>query len=186
MKRIGAVLFAPVLATTLCSAAIGCANVSGDDLGLITERKVQPPGELVLQCRVTGGGQILTGDSPDSFGGNAQPFRDGVDGEWNHVTHDGDYFHGDPSFIQCFDVAGAPAAPPDAPANAIWFSGTGGWNDEEGCTFSVWIEDHSEPGTSDFYMIDVSCENGESYHAGNVLLHGNLQIHDVPAGHIAR
>jgi hypothetical protein len=175
-------VLAPVFVVLAGATALGCANA--EDVGLSEGRKVTPPPPEVELCRVTGGGRILAGESPDSFGGNAQPFGTDVDGEWNHVTHDGAHFHGDPDTIECFNVEGAPAAPPHAPANAILFSGTGTFDGEDGCAFSVYIEDHGEPGTSDVYMIDISCTSGASYSAGNTLYNGNLQIHSVPAGHL--
>jgi hypothetical protein len=141
-------------------------------------------------CRVTGGGQIEAGENPDSFGGNAGPFRGGARGHWNHVTHDDGHLNGsDIDFVECSVVEGDPAAPPDAPANAIRFGGTGTFNGEE-CSFVVYIEDHGEPaleegapGTEDFYSIDIDCPTTD-YSAENTLLHGNLQIHEVPPGHL--
>lgn len=168
-----------VLAVVVGIATLGCT--ADGPIGVSQERKVNPPENEL--CRVTGGGRILADDSPDSFGGNAQPFRTDIDGEWNHVTHEGDHFHGDPAFIDCFDVEGDEARPPRAPTNAIEFGGTGRWNDEEDCSFFVHIEDHGEPGTSDVYRIDIWCTSGASYSAGDTLLDGNLQIHEVPPGH---
>lgn len=186
-RGVGAGALASIMALAQGAVVSGCTG--GGDAALSRERKVEsPPEESVAgPCRVTGGGRIMAYGSPDSFGGNAQPFpRGGVDGEWNHVTHDGDHFHGDPASIECFNVAGAPAAPPAAPANAILFSGMGRFNDEEGCDFAVYIEDHGEPGTEDFYAIDVWCPSGVSYGAANTLLDGNLQIHAVPVGRVRR
>jgi hypothetical protein len=185
IRGVCAGLLSTAFAIAPLALAGGCTN--GDDgVGVTQQRKEEtppPPPETAL-CRVTGGGQILAGDSPDSFGGNAQPFRTYIGGEWNHVTHEGEHFHGDPDFISCSTVPGAPAAPPNAPANAIFFSGMGTFDGEDGCDFSVYIEDHGEPGTSDYYSIDIACQSGASYSAGDVLLNGNLQIHAVPPGHL--
>lgn len=177
MKRLSAIVL--VFAAT----GLGCSNMDAIGSAGAGCEEHPPPPKPVL-CRVTGGGQIIAGENPDSFGGNAQPFQTGVGGHWNHVTHDGEgHLIGVPDSITCFNVAGEPAAPPEAPANAAEFSGTGTWNGEEGCTFTVYVEDHGEPGTSDFYSITVTCPSGVSYSAGDTLLHGDIQIHDVPPGH---
>lgn len=145
---------------------------------------IPPEEDPPALCRVTGGGRVLADGSPDSFGGNAQPFGTDVDGEWNHVTHDGDHFHGDPASIDCFDVEDSPTTVPIRSANAILFSGTGTWNDEDGCDFTVYIEDHGEPGRADVYQIDISCPSGARYSAGDTLYKGNLQIHSISPGHL--
>lgn len=177
-----------LLALALTGLGAGCAN--GGDLGLSEqghgiEEPPKPPKRV--NCRMTGGGQIIAGANPDSFGGNAQPFRfGGVDGEWNHVTHEGDHFHGDPDTIVCLPPVGEnDAPPPAAPTNAMLFSGTGLWNNDIVCDFVVYIEDHGEPGSDDYYEIEIDC-GGFVYTAGDTLLHGNLQIHEVPAGHLPR
>lgn len=164
----------------------GCTNAMDIGASEFAMGSKERPKKRPVLCRVTGGGQIVAGENPDSFGGNAQPFQSDVDGEWNHVTHDGLHFHGDPRFIQCFNVPDHAADPPEAPANAAIFGGTGRLDGEEGCEFLVYVEDHGEPGFEDFYAIEITCRSGASYAAGDTLLHGNIQIHDVPPGHTSR
>lgn len=174
------------LVIVLAAGAVGCGQAS--DLGLASGRKVKPPPpEETVPCRVTGGGQIVAGEFPDTLGGNAQWFRGDPDGEWNHLTHEGEHFHGDPDFIECY-VDENDEEPPEAGASAIRFTGTGtyiqGPYEGEECTFEVYIEDHGEPGTDDFYEITITCGGTEVYSAANTLLHGNLQIHEVPPGQL--
>ncbi len=183
MMRLSVIIFGFAIATVGCTNGLDSVGSTGAGC------KEHPPPKVL--CRVTGGGQILAGENPDTFGGNAQPFRTYVGGHWNHITHEGDHLIGRPDTIECFTVEGDPAAPPDAPANAARFSGTGTWNGEEGCEFTVYVEDHGEPatqggapGTDDFYSIEITCESGATYSAGDTLLHGNIQIHDVPPGHM--
>lgn len=167
-------------------AMLGCAN----DVGAIgsaeegCEEYPPPPPPEVTLCRVTGGGQILADDNPDSFGGNARPSFNS--GHWNHVTHEGDHLSGvpDPESIVCFNTGENDAPPPAAPANTIEFSGTARWDHRNDCEFFVHIEDHGEPGTDDVYEITVTCGGVEVYSAGDTLLHGNLQIHEVPPGQL--
>ncbi len=162
----------------------GCPDAGErEDAGRDAGRDAGPP-PAAVPCRVTGGGQIVEGARPDSFGGNAQPFRGGMLGHWNHVTHDDGHLIGRPTSIECFNVAGDPADPPSAPANAARFTGTGRFGGET-CTFEVYVEDHGEPGTDDVYEIDIDCPT-QSYSAGGTLLHGNIQIHAVPPGHMPR
>ena len=139
-------------------------------------------------CRLTGGGQILAadeGDRPDSFGGNAAPFRGGFRGEWNHVTHDGLHFHAHTiTFVEC-TVGANDEQPPEAGFSEIYFEGEGTLNREE-CTFQVWAEDHGEGRNAparDQYAIAIDCPTTD-YDTGDPedLLHGNLQIHPVPPG----
>lgn len=144
-----------------------------------------PPG----RCWVTGGGQIFpTGQAAAAFGGNAKPFADGRTdgGEWNHLSFDGNHFHGDPdaNTIECFLVAGPGAAPPRVEFNRIEFSGTGVWNHVSGYTFDVAIEDHGERGNNDTYAITIRDSGGTIvYSASGLLVHGNLQIHPTNPGH---
>lgn len=151
--------------------------------------------EEPVPCRVTGGGQILWGtgdDEVDSFGGNAQPFPRRDDwGEWNHVTHEGRHFVGDPLEIECGEEFND-EEPPAAGADTITFRGVGTFDGED-CTFTVYIEDHGEPSAradapsfrTDYYQIDIDCEGTEDdYFAGDWLYHGNLQLHEVPPGHL--
>src|SRR5690606_20920463 len=73
------------------------------------DKDAGPPPKKPGRCWVTGGGQI----DGETFGGNAKPFRDGsVDGEWNHVDHQGNHFHGDPTEIITCDVVDGPGASP--------------------------------------------------------------------------
>lgn len=175
----------------LAAVSIGVTGGCSQDPEAAVQRarKVQPPPETV-PCRVTGGGQIEWGESPDSFGGNAQPFRTRVGGEWNHVTHDGLHFHGRPDAIECW-VDANDEEPPSAGAAAIQFSGVGSFGPYRSCAFVVYIEDHGEPGaepvTPDYYEISIDCPGSEyDYYAGDTLLHGNLQLHAVPPGHLPR
>lgn len=113
-----------------------------------------------------------------AFGGNAKPFRDGsIDGEWNHVTFQGDHFHGHPRTLVCAFVGGDPADPPRVDANQATFIGFGVWNGEDGYTFEVVVEDHGESGRSDTHSITVFSPLGAVvYSASDVLARGNIQF----------
>lgn len=176
MKRMMAIVLA------LFGGTLGCGT-GGDDVGLIGAAHGAEENPPAL-CRVTGGGRILAGDSPDSLGGNAQWFRGTVFGEWNHLTHEGQHFHGDPDYIECFELQND-EEPPEAGAAGIWFSGTGSYDGDDDCTFAVYIEDHGEP-EEDYYWISISCTGGASYTTGDWLYDGNLQIHAIPPGHMPR
>lgn len=183
VKRVGTIGIASFFVVGSATVATGCVG-SPDDIGVARERKTQDGPGL---CRVTGGGRILWEDHPDSFGGNAGPFRTGVDGEWNHVNHEGNHFHGDPETVDCWNSDGLPPDPPRAPFNTIRFTGSGYWDEhDEECTYAVEIEDHGEPGTEDHYLIDITCTGGVSYFASGTLFDGNLQIHAVPRGRLPR
>lgn len=176
-------------AIAVMGALVGCGY--DPDVGRIEAAHGEvppPPEERDALCRVTGGGQIEAGDFPDSFGGNAQPFRGDVIGHWNHVTHEGGHLLGDPEFVDCYD-AGNDEEPPSAGAAGIMFGGPAIWNGDDDCEFEVDIQDHGEGGPAagpDFYSIAVFCGGSLVYEAANDLLHGNLQIHAVPPGHMPR
>ena len=174
-----------VLAAATAAILIpGCMG-GEDDLGTSSDGHGRPAGG----CWITGGGQILPETLVGgSFGGNAKDFVVSglVDGEWNHVTFDGDHFHGDPDFIVCYrDSRGGPTPPRAIPNNAD-FGGMGTWNGEEGYYFEVHIEDRGEPGEHDYYKIWVyQADNGGHtvYYSEGYVEHGNLQIHPPNPGH---
>ncbi|UJR83760.1 Hypothetical protein I5071_58310 [Sandaracinus amylolyticus] len=140
-----------------------------------------PPG----LCRMTGGGQIDVGEDPDSFGGNAAPRRGDFTGEWNHVTHEGQHFHGHTiNFVACF-VNANDEEPPEAGFAEIVFRGEGTFEGED-CTFEVEAEDHGEGANAparDEYTIRIDCPTTD-YETPDEeeILHGNIQIHPLPPG----
>lgn len=149
------------------------------------DKDAGPPPKKPGRCWVTGGGQI----DGETFGGNAKPFRDGsVDGEWNHVDHQGNHFHGDPTEIITCDVVDGPgASPPQVEFNRIIFEGVGTWTELGGAsipvTFRVVIEDHGEPGRLDEYTLTVFSGTTVIHSVSGVIDRGNLQIHPSNPGH---
>jgi len=146
----------------------------------------QPPPGL---CRMTGGGQIDNeGENPDSYGGNAAPRRGDFTGEWNHVTHDGQHFHGHIIDSVVCNVHDNNEEPPEAGFAEIIFGGEGTFGDGENCTFVVEAEDHGEGANAparDEYQITIDCDGTDwDYSTGDEkeVLHGNIQIHPLPPG----
>jgi Ice-binding-like len=129
--------------------------------------------------KVTGGGQIPV-PNPDSnvssdtglgratFGFNAQSDKSGgAKGHFNYVNHvNGLHVDGPVNDIAviAFNLDGSP--------KTVLFSGTCG----DGCSFSVTVEDHGEPGTSDQFGITVSGGLSE-VRSQRVISNGNIQFH---------
>jgi hypothetical protein len=117
--------------------------------------------------KVTGGGQIQVPDlnSPGtaSFGFNAGPNG----GHFNYVNHvNGLHVDGPVNDIVVI------AFNPDGSPKTVLFSGTCG----DGCAFSVTVEDHGEPGTSDQFGITVTAAVSE-VRSQRVISRGNIQFH---------
>jgi hypothetical protein len=122
--------------------------------------------------KVTGGGQIQVPDlnSPGTatFGFNAQSDKSGgAKGHFNYVNHvNGLHVDGPVNDIAviAFNLDGSP--------KTVLFSGTCG----NGCSFSVTVEDHGEPGTSDQFGITVTGALSEA-RSQRVISNGNIQFH---------
>ena len=118
--------------------------------------------------KVTGGGQIHVPDvnSPGtaSFGFNAGT---GNGGHFNYVNHvNGLHVDGPVNDIVVI------AFNPDGSPKTVLFSGTCG----AGCAFSVTVEDHGEPGTSDEFGVTVTGTISE-VRSQRVISGGNIQFH---------
>ena len=168
------------------------ANVSGSALALtgavtMDTNKVSacssggapfPQGAI----KVTGGGQIpvpdpdnaapnATGTGRATFGFNAQPDKSGgAKGHFNYVNHvNGLHVNGEVTHIQVIAVY------PDGSPKTVRFSGT--WDcSSPACSFSVTVEDHGEPGTSDQFGIAVTGGVTE-VRSQRVISQGNIQFH---------
>jgi hypothetical protein len=121
---------------------------------------------------VTGGGQIPVPD-PDStgratFGFNAQPDKKGgAKGNFNYVNHvTGLHVNGPVNDIQVIAVY------PNGSAKTVLFSGTCG----DTCSFTVIVEDHGEPGTSDQFGVTIIGDDSE-VRSQRVISRGNIQFH---------
>lgn len=117
--------------------------------------------------KVTGGGQIQVPDlnSPGSasFGFKAGPNG----GRFNYLNRVNRLHVNGP----VTDVV-VIAFNPDGSPKTVLFSGTCG----DGCAFSVTVEDHGEPGTSDQFGITVTGAVGE-VRSQRVISRGNIQFH---------
>jgi hypothetical protein len=118
--------------------------------------------------KVTGGGQINVPDvnSPGTatFGFNAGT---GNGGHFNYVNHvNGLHVDGPVNDIVVI------AFNPDGSPKTVLFSGTCG----QGCSFSVTVEDHGEPGTSDQFGVTVTGSISE-FRSQRVISGGNIQFH---------
>jgi len=122
--------------------------------------------------KVTGGGQIQVPErnSPGTatFGFNAQPDKSGgAKGHFNYVNHvNGLHVDGPVNDIVVI------AFNPDGSPKTVLFSGTCG----QGCSFSVTVEDHGEPGTSDQFGVTVTDTISE-VRSQRVISGGNIQFH---------
>ena len=118
--------------------------------------------------KVTGGGQIQVPDptSPGTatFGFNAGT---GNGGHFNYVNHvNGLHVDGPVNDVVVI------AFNPDGSPKTVLFSGTCG----QGCSFSVTVEDHGEPGTSDEFGVTVTGTISE-VRSQRVISRGNIQFH---------
>jgi hypothetical protein len=121
--------------------------------------------------KVTGGGQIQVPDlnSPGtaSFGFNAGTGKGGGGGHFNYVNHvNGLHFDGPVNDIVVI------AFNPDGSPKTVLFSGTCG----DGCSFSVTVEDHGEPGINDQFGVTVTAPVSE-VRSQRVISNGNIQFH---------
>jgi len=118
--------------------------------------------------KVTGGGQIQVPDidSPGtaSFGFNAGT---GNGGHFNYVNHvNGLHVDGPVNEVEVI------AFNPDGSPKTVLFSGTCG----DGCSFSVTVEDHGEPGINDQFGVTVTGSVSE-VRSQRVISRGNIQFH---------
>jgi hypothetical protein len=130
----------------------------------ITPPPPPPPGNI----KVTGGGQIqvpnVNSPGTATFGFNAGT---GNGGHFNYVNHvNGLHVDGPVNDIVVI------AFNPDGSPKTVLFSGTCG----QGCSFSVTVEDHGEPGTSDQFGVTVTGSISE-FRSQRVISGGNIQFH---------
>jgi hypothetical protein len=135
----------------------------------------------------------------DSYGGNAMGMKDGdVRGQWQNTTHLGDVFHGQATFLYCWNDGGpGPDVPVAEPNRAIW-GGPGQWNHEDGYLFIVSAADYKEgkedadAGIRDAYAITIYYDtdgDGVATDADEIVyeetdcVFGNFQIHPPNQGH---
>ena len=123
--------------------------------------------------KVTGGGQIPVPDPVSTgqatFGFNAQPDKKGgAKGNFNYVNHvTGLHVDGTVNYIQVIAVY------PDLSAKTVLFSGTCG----DTCSYTVIVEDHGEPGTSDEFGVTIIGGSGSEVTSQRVISKGNIQFH---------
>ena len=146
-----------------------------------------PPFPPHCAIKVTGGGQIsvpnpdqgdadATGTGRASFGFNAKPDKSGDDaqGEFNYLNHvTGLHVEGRVTDVEVI------ATNPDGSPKTVRLSGT--CRRRAGCTFSVTVEDHGEPGRSDQFGIAVTGALFE-LRSQRVISRGNIQFHKVRCG----
>jgi hypothetical protein len=120
------------------------------------------------KIKVTGGGQIPVPD-PNSLGRATYGFNaQAKGGHFNYVNHvTGLHVNGpvDNIAVIAFNLDGSP--------KTVLFSGTCGG----GCTFSVKVEDHGEPGTSDELGIIAVTSAVTEIRSQRVISNGNIQFH---------
>ena len=105
-------------------------------------------------------------DSPGtaSFGFNAGT---GNGGHFNYVNHvNGLHVDGPVNEVEVI------AFNPDGSPKTVLFSGTCG----DGCSFSVTVEDHGEPGINDQFGVTVTGSVSE-VRSQRVISRGNIQFH---------
>jgi len=160
---------------------------------------------LAFAChgKVTGGGQIVIPDGVASFGVNAMAFSrletGNVMGELEYNDHTGPNVHAHIMTWLLVEQPNPQEELPNQPNPLMWaqFRGPCTIDGEAGYRFEVVVWDHGEPGVNDEFYIKVWREGdgavidiyGESpptddakltIDAGDVLLHGNIQIHKNP------
>jgi hypothetical protein len=170
--------FQGVILALISATVVSGTNVSGGVLALTGAVTLDtndvnacsgggtPPAAGTI--KVTGGGQIQVPDpnSPGtaSFGFNAGP----KGGHFNYVNHvNGLHVNGP------VDQIAVIAFNPDGSPKTVLFSGTCGG----GCTFSVKVEDHGEPGTSDELGIIAVTSAVSEVRSQRVISRGNIQFH---------
>jgi hypothetical protein len=169
--------FQGILLALISDTVTTSANVSGGvfaltgavtlDTNLISACSSGGATPAAGTIKVTGGGQIQVPDpnSPGtaSFGFNAGP----KGGHFNYVNHvNGLHVDGPVNDIVviAFNSDGSP--------KTVLFSGSCG----NGCSFSVTVEDHGEPGTSDEFGVTVTGTISE-FRSQRVISGGNIQFH---------
>jgi hypothetical protein len=169
--------FQGILLALISDTVTTSANVSGGvfaltgavtlDTNLISACSSGGATPAAGPIKVTGGGQIQVPDpnSPGtaSFGFNAGP----KGGHFNYVNHvNGLHVDGPVNDIVviAFNSDGSP--------KTVLFSGSCG----NGCSFSVTVEDHGEPGTSDEFGVTVTGTISE-FRSQRVISGGNIQFH---------
>lgn len=147
-------------------------------------------------CFVSGGGHIGAEEdgngNSDNFGVIAAGMWDGsVRGEWQNTTHLDGYnsrFHGQVSFLYCYNDGGPGPDVPQASANHAIFGGSGKWDNDEGYLFIVSAADYKEgkagedANTRDTYAITIY-QDGNIVYEENDIIFGNFQIHPPNNGH---
>ncbi|HWZ42701.1 MAG TPA: ice-binding family protein [Candidatus Saccharimonadales bacterium] len=170
-----------ILIALISDTVTTSANVSGGvfaltgavtlDTNIINACSAGGTAPAAGKIKVTGGGQIQVPDfnSPGtaSFGFNAGTGNDGSGGHFNYVNHvNGLHVDGPVNDIVVI------AFNPDGSPKTVLFSGICG----DGCAFSVTVEDHGEPGTSDQFSVTVTGTVNE-VRSQRVISHGNIQFH---------
>lgn len=145
-------------------ALTGAVTLDTNTVNACSSGGTPPPSGTI---KVTGGGQIQVPDpnSPGvaNFGFNAGPNG----GHFNYVNHvNGLHVDGPVNDIVVTEYN------PDGSAKTVLFSGTCG----DGCAFSVTVEDHGEPGTSDEFGVTVTGTISE-YRSQRIISRGNIQFH---------
>jgi subtilisin-like proprotein convertase family protein len=120
-----------------------------------------PPAETT--GKVTGGGEINVPGGTANFGFNAK--RDTVGGP---VSGQLEYYN----HARSLNVHSVSMTSLSVVGTTATFGGTCTKNGAS-CTFTVYVEDNGEPGTSDKFTINVSGEPSE----GGTLARGNIQVH---------
>ena len=147
-------------------------------------------GAFPPECRikVTGGGQIPVPDpdgaDPNAVGRGRATFAfnassdksfDGTKGRLNYLNHvTGVRVNGPVTAIEVI------ALNPDGTPKTIRFSGTC-QGKQQGCSFSVTVEDHGEPGKSDQFGIAVTGAPSE-VRSQRFISRGNIQFHKDRCG----
>jgi len=147
-------------------ALTGAVTLDTNIVNACSSGGTTPPAGTI---KVTGGGQgeiqvpDLNSPGTASFGFNAKP----KGGHLNYVNHvNGLHVDGPVNDIVVI------AFNPDGSPKTVLFSGTCG----AGCAFSVTVEDHGEPGTSDQFGITVTGAVSE-VRSQRVISRGNIQFH---------
>jgi hypothetical protein len=146
-------------------ALSGAVTLDTNNVSACSSGGVPPAAGTV---KVTGGGQIQVPDptSPGTatFGFNAGT---GNGGHFNYVNRvNGLHVDGPVNDVVVI------AFNPDGSPKTVLFSGTCG----QGCSFSVTVEDHGEPGTSDEFGVTVTGTISE-VRSQRVISGGNIQFH---------
>jgi hypothetical protein len=148
-------------------------TVTGTDVSICgNPTPPPPPPPQYPAIKVTGGGQIPVPDPASAgqatFGFNAQPDKKGgAKGNFNYVNHvTGLHVDGPVNSIQVIAVY------PDGSAKTVLFSGTCG----DTCSYTVIVEDHGEPGTSDEFGVTIIGSVSE-VRSQRVISKGNIQFH---------